>query len=67
MSTLKTKVQPNRLTKMLQDMPLEKKIEFAEITRMAYISQVANTQRKLVPAELRELDAGIAGLKAQLN
>ena len=59
--------QSERFTKMLEDAPLDKRIEFAEMVRAALVQQVANTQRVLDPKELRDIDAGIKLLKSQRN
>jgi len=59
--------QSERFTKMLEDAPLDKRIEFAEMVRAALVQQVANTKRILDPKELRDIDAGIALLKSQRN
>jgi len=59
--------QSERFTKMLEDAPLDKRIEFAEMVRAALVQKIASTQRVLDPKELRDIDAGIALLKSQRN
>jgi hypothetical protein len=59
--------QSDRFTKMLEEAPLDKRIEFAEMVRAALVQQVANTLRVLDPKELRDIDAGIKLLKSQRN
>ena len=59
--------QSERFTKMLEEAPLNKRIEFAKMIRTELVRRVGATERVLDPKELRDIDAGIAMLEAQRN
>jgi hypothetical protein len=65
--TMKMDISTERqqgFARALEDAPLDKRIEVAELIRAIYVKEVQETQRVLDPACLRDINEGIAMLKA---